>query len=145
MAMDQLFPLLRINSYQITSSATTEYNCIAWAACETDRWWWPDPLGISYWPNNSPRAETLEAFIQTFQASGYQTCDTSDLEPGLEKIAIFTKLTGKPTHIARQRSNGRWTSKIGELEDIEHELESLVGDTYGVIAQIMRRASIGPE
>ncbi|TAF36353.1 MAG: hypothetical protein EAZ69_10585 [Oscillatoriales cyanobacterium] len=47
---------------------------------------------------------------------------------------------GIPTHAARQLANGKWTSKLGWLEDIEHELDGLTGDRYGVVGQILKRA-----
>ncbi|HEY7428267.1 MAG TPA: hypothetical protein VH682_28795 [Gemmataceae bacterium] len=36
-----LFPRLNGTAYRITSPASDVYNCIAWAAGETNRWWWP--------------------------------------------------------------------------------------------------------
>jgi hypothetical protein len=46
---------------------------------------------------------------------------------------------GSPTHAARQLDNGRWTSKLGELEDIEHSLRDLEGAAYGTVVQVMKR------
>jgi hypothetical protein len=34
----------------------------------------------------------------------------------------------------------KWTSKLGWLEDIEHELDGLIGDRYGVVGQILKRS-----
>ena len=42
------------------------------------------------------------------------------LQDGYEKIAIYA-LDGEPTHAARQLDTGRWTSKLGKHEDIEHD------------------------
>jgi hypothetical protein len=50
--------------------------------------------------------------------------------PGEEKICLYAK-NGKPTHAARQLSNGRWTSKLGPDEDVEHDLSDLEGRRYG--------------
>lgn len=142
MPIDQVFPRLTPNSYSITSPETEDYNCVAWAAHESDRWWWPDPFGIGYWPNSAHRFVTVEAFVQTFQSFGYEVCASPNLEVGFDKIAIFASPNGEPTHIARQLSNGRWTSKLGRLEDIEHELPGIEGAAYGEVAQIMRKASV---
>jgi hypothetical protein len=60
------------------------------------------------------------------------------LEPGLEKIAIFAK-GGRPTHAARQLGSGRWTSKLGRAEDIEHDLRALEGEAYGAVAFFLQR------
>lgn len=38
---------------------------------------------------------------------------------------------GIPSHAARQLPNGRWTSKCGQAEDIEHDLRDLEGRLYG--------------
>ncbi len=48
-------------------------------------------------------------------------------------------LDGVPKHAARQLPNGRWTSKCGELEDIEHALEGVVGIWYGTVAHLLKR------
>lgn len=42
----------------------------------------------------------------------------------------------------KQRSelpNGKWTSKLGRWEDIEHEIEGLMGEMYGDVKQILKR------
>ena len=40
--------------FEITSPRTVAYNCIAWAAGETQRKWWPDKMGVAYWPRGVP-------------------------------------------------------------------------------------------
>jgi hypothetical protein len=58
---------------------------------------------------------------------------------GFEKIAIYV-LDEKPQHAARQLPNGKWTSKLGQYEDIEHNaLEGLEGSIYGYVACVMKR------
>jgi hypothetical protein len=49
---------------------------------------------------------------------------------------------GEPTHAARQLPNGKWTSKLGRWQDIEYELDGLVGKMYGTVTvnQILKRA-----
>ena len=131
------FPRLRKESYDITSEIDKRYNCIAWAAGDTLRWWWP--THAYYWPAAAPRKETVEAFVQAFATIGYQRCDTSFHEVGLEKVAIYTDATGMPTHAARQLPLGSWTSKLGPFDDIEHTLAGLEGLSYGSVAQIVRR------
>jgi hypothetical protein len=32
-----------------------------------------------------------------------------------------------------------WTSKLGRIEDIEHELNGLEGQEYGTVKQFMKR------
>jgi hypothetical protein len=65
-------------------------------------------------------------------------CEDGRLESGFEKIALFA-LEGLPKHAARQLQSGRWTSKLGRLEDIEHTLDDLTGALYGSVALVMKR------
>ena len=109
-----------------------------------DKWWWPDLLGVSYWPAGIPREETIDAFVQAFASEGYQLCETRELEAGSEKIILYV-LDDKPTHAARQLPNGRWTSKLGRAEDIEHDPDDLTGTIYGVIALVLQRPTPSAE
>ena len=52
---------------------------------------------------------------------------------------MFADDQGTPLHAARQLPNGRWTSKLGELEDIEHVLHDLEGAAYGSVVLVMKR------
>src|SRR5205807_2520447 len=120
--LEEIFPALLGRVYQVTSPPEKKYNCIAWAVGDTAQWWWPaesSPLRDIYWPSGVPREETLEAFRQAFATLGYVVCDDERLEEGYEKVALFASF-GVPKHAARQLPSGRWTSKLGEREDIEH-------------------------
>jgi len=136
--LEDAFPDLREGEYQITSPATPEYNCIAWAAGEHEVWWWPDPQQVAYWPPEAPRDVTVEAFVRAFEWLGYAICDDAEPEPGYEKIALFTK-AGGPTHAAKQLADGSWSSKLGEAEDITHRLHDIGGVAYGAPAVYLRR------
>jgi len=132
------FPCLSIGGYRITSEATPRYNCIAWAAARDDRFWWPDP--DAFWPSGVPSEITLAAFESAFASLGYTRCDSEALEPLFEKIVIYVNAQGTPTHAARQLPNGRWTSKLGRAEDIEHASpDALRGECYGSPVLVMRR------
>jgi hypothetical protein len=127
------------NNSRVTSQADISYNCLAWAAHYTDRWL--DPLKpTGYWPADIPRRNTLNNLTKVYEALGYSRCDSPDLEVGYEKIAIYTDRRGLPQHAARQLENGRWTSKLGEAEDIEHDhLQVFEGSLYGKPARYLRR------
>lgn len=143
MSLESSFPNLRTTPYQVKSPASILYNCIAWAAKDDRRWWWPAP-GYC-WPIDAPVELSLEAFITAFEAMGYQCCDSGNLETGFEKIAIYVEqVTREPTHVARQLRNGMWTSKLGPREDIEHTLEGITGIEYGEIGQFLTRPITGP-
>jgi len=133
------FPLLRSGYFLETSPATTGYNCIAWAARDTTRWWWPTP-GMYYWPPGVPADETIAAFIAAFGTIGFGPCEDGRHEPGVGKVALFATSGGVPTHMARQLPNGDWTSKLGSDIDIEHDTpEQVSGATYSVVVQFLCR------
>ena len=95
-------------------------------------------MGRRFWPAGVTRAETVSAFQEAFQSLGFVICPDEDLEVVFEKIALFADDLG-PQHAARQLPNGRWTSKLGELEDIDHGLRDLEGAEYGKVVLVMRR------
>jgi hypothetical protein len=130
-----------------TSPSTPEYNCIAWAAEDPDRWWWPanpEEFFTSYWPEGSNRDDSVDCFVEAFSTHlGYQRCESDALEPSLQKVGIYVNSSGRVTHMARQLESGRWTSKLGSSIDIEHgslaELGGYDGHEYGKVAQVMSR------
>jgi hypothetical protein len=134
------FPKLAAASFRVTSDPDPGYNCIAWAAGATHQRWWPlENDDEAYWPAGVERAATLEAFQAMFATLGYTPCENEEMEVGVEKIALFADATAVPTHAARQLANGKWTSKLGKGEDIEHELHDLEGVLYGAVVVIMKR------
>jgi hypothetical protein len=138
--LEHVFPGLAHGDYRITSPADADYNCIAWAVGETGKWWWPGPdVEREYGPPDIPREATLAAFQAALGVLGYVVCDGDHSEPGFEKIALFADAQGKPTHAARQLANGRWSSKLGKREDLEHALHDLTGTVYGSVALLLKR------
>jgi hypothetical protein len=139
--IEAAFPGLRNSPFRITSPANWDYNCIAWAAGDTANWWRPDPdaaADSNYWPPSAPKEETLAAFVTAFATLGYGPSSGEDFEPGFEKVALFAR-GDKPTHAARQLPSGRWTSKLGKGEDIEHELHAVSGEAYGAVVLMVKR------
>lgn len=141
------FPHLTGNNHQITSQPDNGYNCIAWAAGDTGRWWWPLDID-SYWPCNALNDESVEAFLSAYAILGYQECHHGRYENGFEKIAIYARYERElwlPTHAARQLPNGRWTSKLGACEDIAHLTTNDVNGPgpggYGKPVRFMKRPS----
>ncbi|MFQ5714554.1 MAG: hypothetical protein ACE5GU_11040 [Candidatus Scalinduaceae bacterium] len=138
--IDESFPNLAVGGYSITSPEAIEYNCIAWAAGDTEAWWWPDPLYQYYWPPEIPRAVTINAFIKAFELLGYSVCDGPEYESDFEKVAIYADSNGNPTHVTKQLDSGKWTSKLGRLEDIEHpDLNSIINPIYGSPVVYLKR------
>lgn len=124
----------------ITSPATRQYNCVAWAVNDVNNWWWPGGGEDAYWPPGVPRECSVRAFVLALGA-GYVPCAGDELEPGFEKVAIYAKTHAmdKPTHAARQRPDGLWTSKLGPDEDVHHTLKDLEGKRYGRVVKILKR------
>ena len=73
------------------------------------------------------------------QSLGFVPCADESLEPGFQKVALFADPAGMPTHAARQLASGHWTSKLGQAEDIEHELRALKGEIYGAATLFLKR------
>jgi hypothetical protein len=131
--------------FQITSKATDQYNCIAWAYKYDDRWmqyganyeldgivyWWPDGV------KNSPY---IDAYMDAFRLRGYETCENWQHEANYEKIALYINENKECTHAAREKRTGKWTSKLGQSYDISHTNPyTIEGETYGKVACIMKR------
>lgn len=131
----------------LTSFPTISYNCIAWAAGEDQRWWEPDPAGVGYWPPGVERQMTLDAYVAAYKSIGFSECSDGTLEEGYEKVVLYTR-SGRPTHAARQLSDGSWTSKLGRAEDVQHDTpEDLLTyrnlrAVYGIPRCYMRRARL---
>lgn len=140
MSLESSFPNLSVDGFEVTSPASLDYNCIAWAAGEDDRWWWPE--GDAFWPAGTERTCAVRAFIRAYATLGYEPCDSGDRERGWEKIALYAK-EGCVTHAARQLPSGTWSSKLGADIDVQHAVDGLAGQLYGGIVQFLRRPARG--
>ena len=92
LAIELKFPHASRLGYVITSPINRFYNCIAWAAQDDQRWWWPDLGFQAYWPSEAPRVCTVEAFIIAYHTVGYEQCSDGEHEDGYQKITIYTVL-----------------------------------------------------
>jgi hypothetical protein len=137
---DRDFPRLKLLGYRRTSEPA-DYNCIAFAVGDVERWWWPSGREDDYWPLPIPEKVTLQTFLDAFAARGYSSpIDTNgDLESGFEKIAVYALESGEVTHVAKQQEDGKWRSKLGPEEDIEHALDGLDGPKYGSVVRYLKR------
>lgn len=137
--IESLFPNLKDAGYEKSSDYSEDYNCFAFAARETTCRLDPAGYADCDWPDNILPTRFLASFLELYRGYGFEVCANGDLEDGYEKIAIYTNDEGKATHAARQLESGKWVSKIGDLEDIEHNtLQSLEG-FYGKLAKFMKR------
>lgn len=136
----QLFPRLETAGFEITSARDSRYNCVAWAAGDVRRWWWPGEAPFSYWPAGIARVESVASFVEAFATLGYKPAASGAHDPKYEKVAIFASGDGVPTHMARQLANGSWTSKLGTLEDIAHtDIAGVSGTDYGEVVAFLQR------
>lgn len=86
------------------------------------------------------RDDRLEDWVRALGLNNFEPTDNWDLEDGFEKVCIYVNAAGSPEHVARQLESGKWTSKIGKLEDIEHEtLTGLKGVEYGRPTVMLKR------
>ena len=133
----QAFPKLSGEGYEIVGESSKRYNCIAYAANDTNEWW--DIIGERYWPDYAARTDRMESLIEVFTGLGYRQCQDSSLQDGFEKVALY-EAQGVWKHAALQTLNGRWRSKMGPGPLIEHlSPESLADGIYGNPTIYMRR------
>ena len=132
------FPYSQIHPFEETSQASPTYNCIAWAADDSTRWYEPDPLGIGYWPPSVPREYTHDSLVKVFESLGYSICTNGHFENGYEKVVVYEK-GGLGTHAAKQLDPNTWTSKLGKGIDASHRLETLFSSHYGNVYKYLRR------
>jgi hypothetical protein len=134
------FPALRADSFRITSQKDDKYNCVAWIARDTSKWWEPAVDGY-YWPRNIDPDDLdpdddLNEYMRTFSELGFVECGSGELEAGVEKIAIFAS-DSSFEHVAYQAPDGLWSSKLGILNDIRHNSpDDLVGPPPGAYANV---------
>lgn len=130
------FPRLTAANHRVTSPATPNYNCVAWAAGDTGHWWQPG----SYWPvERSAHDFGVDVLEAAFASLRFERCAEDSLQPGIEKVALF-ELSPFYTHAARQLPDGKWTSKLGRDVDIEHDAPVDVGGgVYGEAVLLMQR------
>lgn len=135
-----LFPGLETVSFDLCSDPTPAYNCIAFAAGDTTRNWDGWPLGDEYWPEGDKAGQDVACLVSAFAVLGYKQCEHGDLQDGVEKVAIYGSQQHTYEHVAKQRTDGKWESKIGKLDDIAHDTpQALEGKEYGIIVLYMSR------
>ena len=112
------FPNLAKENFAIVCPPCERYNCLAYAVGDTGQPWSNVPP--DYWPPEVPRSPTVAGLERLFRWLGFKKCGGPRLETGYQKVALYGK-QGEWTHAALQTPNGRWRSKLGKGELIEHE------------------------
>lgn len=132
------FPNLNNEDFKIVEPDTGQFNCIAFAAGDSNKWWWPD--GINYWPDWAPLENSIESLQKAFAGLGFERCENADIEDGFQKIALY-ETVGVMKHAAVLMPNGHWRSKMGQGPVIEHNSpDSLANGIYGCPTVFMKRA-----
>lgn len=143
----KFFPeLAQDKNFQITSKATPNYNCIAWACKYNDRWIQPPYLEkpnldcVVWWPPEVEEGTNIQCLVSVFESQGYMLCDTFEHEDGYIKIALyFNENNNEWTHAARELRNGFWTSKLGPNVDIQHGTPyTIENEDYGKVYCFMK-------
>jgi hypothetical protein len=142
---------LQGSDYCVTSEETEDYNCASHAMNVTKCALWPGYPEFYKWPVEGA-SDTVESFRELFRLLGFEDCgNDSSPESGWQKIALYSR-QGLPTHLARQLANGRWSSKLGDYEDIDHitlealrgrepeTLDALTARDYGQVHSIFKKA-----
>lgn len=134
-AWREFAPRLSDGTCEVTSSQTEDYNCLAFAAGVTNAWWEPYVIppkepGL-YWPPGVHPDDRVQDWAAALATCGFVECADGTLDAALVKVVIYGR-DGRATHAARQLRNGRWTSKLGRLEDVAHtSVDALGGGDYG--------------
>lgn len=137
--LESHFPRLKKSDYKIASPEDVRYNCVAWSLSDINRFWWPDSSQQYFWPEDLPADSSIDSFKEMYKHFGYSPCKSIRKEKEYEKIAIYAGKDDLVKHTARQLPSGKWTSKLGQNKDIEHDLDSLEGSEYGKVVLVMRR------
>lgn len=144
----QAFPKLSQDiGFKVTSKATPNYNCIAWACNYNERWIQPPYMGnpnldcVVWWPPDVQEGMDIDCLVKVFEFQGYKKCDSFEHEDGYRKVTLYyNEETKEWTHAARELRNGCWTSKLGEYIDIQHGTPNTIeNDDYGVVYCCMRK------
>jgi hypothetical protein len=146
--VERAFPKLAVDGWKKTSEATSDYNCFAFALRDQSDWYSPLQIWGYHWPAEKlPRNTTLATMIELYRhEGGFEPCENGEYEEGFEKIALYVNQAGDVTHAARQIDSGTWTSKLGNLPDVEHSLLGSLEDAgvkfgdYGKAAKFLKRS-----
>jgi hypothetical protein len=104
---------------------------------DTENWWEADEDYL--WLNNLDFDNTLSTTELFFQHFGFETIDKPNFKNGLEKIALFSDDGIYCSHVAKQLSPNRWSSKLGISYDVSHTLKSMENGIYGDVVMILQK------
>lgn len=142
--IEEDFPNI-VGQYEIKSDKDEGHNCVGFAVGDTSHYWDPDaaarPIRGYYWPPGCGNDDALANLVRVFEIHGYEICESAELEPDFEKVAILGDRVAY-SHAAKQLASGKWSSKLGKGHDIHHNTLDAIcggGNAYGAVMHIMRR------
>ena len=91
--LESHLPGLAGTRYAITSDPSELYNCIAWVAGESHRWWSPLAEDGEYWPLEYQPEATIEVVQSGLATAGFERCPDGALAVGVEKIRAIRRRT----------------------------------------------------
>lgn len=114
------------------------YNCFAWALSDDSVW--IEPPDFADPGSETEFAEKFnEWIVNRFREGGFEPITPATSGGDGEWIVLYA-VDGLYTHAARRLAGGKWTSKLGDWEDIEHDFpDSLEGPLYGAATTMLRR------
>ena len=131
------FPHLTAQNHRATSPPSTDYNCVAWSAADTEHGWQP---GV-YWPVGiEPDDYGLVCSHGSSRQWAMSPATVIASNPGSRKSRFMRPRHFTPTPGASfPTAAGRASS--ADSEDIEHETPNdLAGGVYGDVLQFMKRS-----
>jgi hypothetical protein len=137
------FPTLaKGRDYEVTSQDVDSYNCVAWVMRDVSRWWEPGNPD-AYWPRDTASDVGIDEYLWLFGSEGFIHCSSPALEKGVEKIAIYA-FRDRFRHVAYQRVDGRWSSKLGMTFDVWHAEPGALrgGAITGDVVALMQRPRV---
>jgi hypothetical protein len=121
------FPqLAKDPDWRVTGEACQSYNCIAWSVGVVGRWLWP--------------SDDAAAFDGFYLSYGYVPLAATE-DAARADVAFWVDANGTATHGCRRVTGDYWESKLGSSLRILHKLPDLVGDEYGRVSKLYRRAT----
>ena len=95
-----------------------------------------------FWPENVNPDNGVDDWVAALKTVGFNECTDGSFEPGSVKVAILGR-GDTAEHATRQLASGKWVSKLGELEDIEHDRpETVGGGDYGEVLRYLSRPRV---
>ena len=131
------FPRLVGKEYEL-SPEDFNFNCLAFALGDHSNWWEPPRGPGQYWPPGFPDDTTVATVEAIIRIHGFTVEILATQIPETDAIAIYA--TGNQWRHFAKFSNGVWSSKLGDGNDIiGNSLQDLEMPIYGNVVKVLCR------